>query len=118
MRPTLLLFAVVVLLSLASTPAVAQSVTSANAKSEFAGDAAAVLRPDGSPANAWGVPSTQRRWVESQAVCYTMRTYVAVREAPDSDSTRVAGYHECLPSWKLEMRTSELKGKNTETPKP
>jgi hypothetical protein len=101
-----------------ATPSFAQSAISSNANDTFAGDASAILRPDGSHADASNLSAFKREMLNSQAVCYTMRTYVAVREAPDSDSTRIAGYHECLPSWKLDMRTSEWKGKNPQAPQP
>jgi hypothetical protein len=39
-------------------------------------------------------------------VCYTMRTYIMVREDRDSDVTRRDGYVTCQPAWKFEVRTA------------
>ncbi|MBV8890782.1 MAG: hypothetical protein JO266_02210 [Acidobacteria bacterium] len=38
------------------------------------------------------------------SVCYSMRTYVVVRESQHSDVTQRAGYVTCQPAWKFEMR--------------
>ncbi len=38
--------------------------------------------------------------------CYTMRTYVMAREDKDSDTTRMVRYQKCLPSWKLDLKTT------------
>jgi hypothetical protein len=115
---TLLLLMIALLLLTAPAASFAQNAVFSKTDSSYTGDAAAILRPDGSsPASpAWKLDS-----MNSQAVCYTMRTYVAVRDEPRSDTTHIAGYHECLPSWKLEMRSSEQKNleqRKIETPRP
>lgn len=43
---------------------------------------------------------------ERDGVCYTMRTYVMAREDKDSDVTRMVRATRCLPSWKLEFKTT------------
>ena len=52
---------------------------------------------------------TRRLFSEEQrdGICYTMRTYVVARESRDSDVTVPKAYHECLPEWKLQMRTTD-----------
>jgi hypothetical protein len=113
MRPRILLLPVIVFILLAA-PAASMAQTSSAPKSLLpsAGDSAAILRPDGS--NLATLSETSSKWkfyaMNSQPVCYTMRTYVVARDTPGSDSTHAAGYQECLPSWKLDMRTSDLKG--------
>jgi len=44
---------------------------------------------------------------QRDGVCFTMRTYVVARESRDSDAVRFKGYHECMPEWKLQMRTTD-----------
>jgi hypothetical protein len=44
---------------------------------------------------------------QRDGVCFTMRTYVVARESRDSDVVRAKGYHECMPGWKLQMRTTD-----------
>lgn len=112
MRLATLLLPVVAVLFLTTPPAsFAQTTSALRAASPFSGDQGAVLRPDGAPS---ALVESNSSWpkldpMDSQPVCYTIRTYVVARDTPGSDSTHVAGYHECLPSWKLEMRTSEQK---------
>jgi hypothetical protein len=52
---------------------------------------------------------SRRTFREEQrdGVCFTMRTYVVARESRDSDAVRFKGYHECMPEWKLQMRTTD-----------
>jgi hypothetical protein len=54
---------------------------------------------------------TRRTFSEERrdGVCYTMRTYIVARESRDSDVTVPKSYQECLPEWKLQMRTTEQK---------
>jgi hypothetical protein len=55
-------------------------------------------------------PQLSRRTTREEqrdGVCFTMRTYVVTRESRDSDAVRFKGYHECLPEWKLQMRTTD-----------
>jgi hypothetical protein len=109
MRPTTLLLLVIAVLT-ASAASFAQSSSSSKALSPFGGDTGAIIRPSapsfpGDPNSSWA----KLNLMDSHPVCYTMRTYLVARDTPGSDSTHVAGYSECLPSWKLEMRTSEQK---------
>ena len=39
--------------------------------------------------------------------CLKMRTYVVARDNPQSDVTHLRSYHECLPAWKFDLRTSQ-----------
>ncbi len=39
--------------------------------------------------------------------CYSMRMYRFIRDDPNSDSTRPAGYSTCLPAARVQLRTSE-----------
>jgi hypothetical protein len=112
MRITTLLLPIVALILLTAPAAgFAQAAGSPKSVAAFAGDSAAILRPDGSsPTPAEHSPSSWKlNAMNSQPVCYTMRTYVVARDTPGSDATHVASYHDCLPSWKLDMRTSEQK---------
>jgi hypothetical protein len=43
---------------------------------------------------------------EDQLVCYALRTYRVVREAPDSDSTRPAGYSTCQRAGRFQLKTA------------
>jgi hypothetical protein len=38
--------------------------------------------------------------------CLSMRTYRVVRDNPRSDSTRLAGYSECQPAARFQVRTA------------
>lgn len=108
---TLLLVIVAILLLTAPAASFAQSsaalVSSAKAGSSFTGDSGAVIRPDGTPASPENASEWRKLNSGSQLSCFTMRTYVVARDTPDSDSTHAAGYHECVPAWKFEMRSSE-----------
>lgn len=108
---TLLLLAAAVLLLTTPAASFAQSIGSSKASSGNTGDNAMVVRPDGTSPD--GVDPASARWNlrigQAENVCFTMRTYVVVRESPNSDVTRPTGYHECLPSWKLEVRSSDEK---------
>src|SRR3974390_666124 len=39
--------------------------------------------------------------------CLKTRTYVVARDNPQSDVTHPRSYHECLPAWKFDLRTSQ-----------
>jgi hypothetical protein len=41
-------------------------------------------------------------------VCYTLRTYIVVREERSSDSTRRDGEIVCQPAWKFQTRSAVL----------
>jgi hypothetical protein len=118
MRLTTLLLLLFAVLLLTAPASFAQSASSSKALSPFSGDTGAVIRPSapsfpGDPNSSWA----KLNLMDSHPVCYTMRTYLVARDTPGSDSTHVAGYSECLPSWKLEMRTSEYKDPAAQTPK-
>ena len=62
------------------------------------------------PAVSFQTPHLSRRLATEDSrdgVCFTMRTYVVARESRDSDAVRFKGYHECMPEWKLQMRTTD-----------
>jgi hypothetical protein len=44
--------------------------------------------------------------VQDDGVCLSMRTYRVVRDDPKSDSTRAAGYSECQPAARFQVRTA------------
>ena len=44
--------------------------------------------------------------LESDGVCYTMRTYIVAREDKDSDVTRPVRVTRCLPATKLEFKSA------------
>ncbi len=44
---------------------------------------------------------------DSSTVCYSMRSYRVVRDDPDSDSTRLAGYSTCQRSNRFQVKTVE-----------
>jgi hypothetical protein len=39
-------------------------------------------------------------------VCYSIRSYRVTRDEPGSDSTRLAGYSECQPAARFQVRTA------------
>ncbi len=39
-------------------------------------------------------------------VCLMIRTYIMVRESPQSDVTHRDGYVVCQPAWKFQLRTA------------
>jgi hypothetical protein len=43
---------------------------------------------------------------QNEPTCYMLRTYRVVRENPQSDSTRPAGYSTCQPSTRFQVRTA------------
>jgi hypothetical protein len=47
--------------------------------------------------------------LDSDATCYTIRTYVVARDSKDSDSTHPAGYSTCQPSAQYQLKTTVLR---------
>ena len=45
------------------------------------------------------------------ATCYTMRTYMLKKDAPDSDSVHPVGYTTCQPSLRYEMKVTRKPAK-------
>jgi uncharacterized protein YfaP (DUF2135 family) len=45
--------------------------------------------------------------LDSDATCFTMRSYVVARDSKDSDSTHPTGYSTCQPASKYRVRTTE-----------
>jgi hypothetical protein len=43
---------------------------------------------------------------QNDAVCLSIRTYRVVRDNPKSDSTRPAGYSECQPAARYQLKTA------------
>jgi len=41
---------------------------------------------------------------QDEKTCYTIRAYRVVRESPDSDSTRPAGYSTCQPTTRFQLK--------------
>ena len=41
---------------------------------------------------------------QDEKTCFTIRAYRVVRESPDSDSTRPAGYSTCLPTARVQLK--------------
>jgi hypothetical protein len=72
---------------------------------------AATISPEISKRIEMSPRLTRRTFSEERrdGVCYTMRTYIVARESRDSDVTVPKSYQECLPEWKLQMRTTEQK---------
>ncbi len=50
---------------------------------------------------------------QDEKTCFTIRAYRVVRESPDSDSTRPAGYSTCQPTTRFQLKqavdTREIK---------
>jgi len=97
----ILLFLAIVFFA-APAASYAQSMDSASAPSAFAdaGKTGAILPP----------PRIARRMITEErrdGVCFTMRTYIVARESRDSDVTHPKAYRECLPEWKLQMRSTD-----------
>ena|SRR5579864_5838445 len=45
--------------------------------------------------------------LDSDATCFTMRSYVVARDSKNSDSTHPTGYSTCQPASKYRVRTTE-----------
>ena len=43
---------------------------------------------------------------QNQNVCYTLRSYRVMRDDPQSDTTRAAGYSTCQPSTQYRVKTA------------
>jgi hypothetical protein len=43
---------------------------------------------------------------QNDTVCYSMRSYRVTRDDPESDSTRLAGYSECQPAARYQVKTA------------
>jgi hypothetical protein len=43
---------------------------------------------------------------QNEATCYTLRTYRVVRDDPESDTTRPAGYSTCQRAARFQLRTA------------
>jgi len=43
---------------------------------------------------------------DSDKVCYSMRSYRVTRDDPGSDSTRLAGYSECQPAARFQVKAA------------
>jgi hypothetical protein len=43
---------------------------------------------------------------QSDTVCYSMRSYRVTRDDRESDSTRLAGYSECQPAARYQVKTA------------
>ena len=41
---------------------------------------------------------------QDEKTCYTIRAYRVIRESPDSDSTRPAGYSTCQPTTRFQLK--------------
>ena len=107
-RSVLLLIASLGLSLVFATICVAQNAV-APAKTNLAdstGDSGAIIHLNKLPAYNFGSEPDLTTPYQSP-VCFTMRTYVVVRDDSESDATHIGGYHECLPSWKLNLRSSQ-----------
>ena len=47
--------------------------------------------------------------LDTDATCFTMRSYVVARDSKDSDSTHPAGYSTCQPASKYRVKTTQQK---------
>lgn len=45
--------------------------------------------------------------LDTDATCFTMRSYVVARDSKDSDSTHPAGYSTCQPASKYRLKTTQ-----------
>ena len=45
--------------------------------------------------------------LDTDATCFTMRSYVVARDSRDSDSTHPTGYSTCQPASKYRVRTTQ-----------
>jgi hypothetical protein len=45
--------------------------------------------------------------LDTDATCFTMRSYVVARDSKDSDSTHPTGYSTCQPASKYRVRTTQ-----------
>ncbi|HEX4486012.1 MAG TPA: hypothetical protein VH088_07085 [Terriglobales bacterium] len=65
-----------------------------------------ISKPKAAPYQ-WREPDSYA--VGMNEVCFTVRTYVAEREDPESDVTRVVGSSSCEWSSKFAVKTAEIK---------
>jgi hypothetical protein len=70
-----------------------------------------VRRTDQTPYFPFPQPHVRVRPLVSQqdgATCYSIRSYRVVRDDPQSDSTRAAGYSTCLPATRFRIENAVL----------
>lgn len=113
---TLLLLIIAVLLLTAPAASFAQNVAPPKSNMLFTGDDAAILRDDGSSPQLSEYARDLRKFDtgDSHDTCLTMRTYVVARENRNSDVTHRVRYYECVPAWKFDIRTTDLKQRSPE----
>jgi hypothetical protein len=58
------------------------------------------------------MPRRAQRPGAEESVCYTLRTYVVVREERDSDVITRDGYFTCQPGWKFQIRSAVAEPQN------
>jgi hypothetical protein len=51
-------------------------------------------------------PTSDRTLAEDDEACLSMRTYRVARDHPGSDMTSLAGYSECQPAVRFQMKTA------------
>ena len=70
-----------------------------------------VIHPDGS-----GMPGFEVKADDHNLYCFKMRSYLVKQETPGSDVVVPAGYRTCLPANHIEMRTSEMRKRESSRP--
>lgn len=113
--PVLLMLFLWIALIFCAAPAasVAQTAPAQPSTSlQFSVDSGAIIPADGSSLtpehfSLAGPYELDGRDLEGRHICLKMRTYVVARDDQDSDSTHFRSYHECLPAWKVDLRTSQ-----------
>jgi hypothetical protein len=51
--------------------------------------------------------------LDTDATCFTMRSYVVARDSKDSDSTHPTGYSTCQPASKYRVKTTQQRPKSS-----
>jgi hypothetical protein len=51
-------------------------------------------------------PPSDPSLAQNDANCFAIRSYRVARDDPESDSTRLAGYSECQPAARFQMKTA------------
>jgi hypothetical protein len=65
------------------------------------------FRFDNSPKNTRTLLMDSNGSLDTDATCYTMRSYVVARDSKDSDSTHPTNYSTCRPASKYRVRTTQ-----------
>ena len=104
--PVARLFAALFFAALSLTTALAEEKSSPTELSS----SVVTLSKSTAPSSTFDDLLSSNQWQLSKsnfdATCYTMRTYMLKKDAPDSDSVHPIGYTTCQPSLQYQMKVT------------